>query len=64
LVQCPVKLNSLFLQEVQAAAAAALKDLAQFERQEIGLQEKRKHTGGRVKKLKKSIVDVRKKSFY
>jgi structural maintenance of chromosome 4 len=47
------------LQEVQAAAAAALKDLAQFERQEIGLQEKRKHTSGRIKKLKKSIVDVR-----
>ena len=49
---------SMFLQEVQGAAAAALKDLAQFERQEIGLQEKKKHIGGRVKKLKKSITDV------
>jgi len=52
------------MQEVQAAAATAAKDLAQFERQEIGLQEKRKHTNGRIKKLKKTIADVRLYHFH
>lgn len=51
--------SSLYIQEVQTAARTAVKDLAQFERQEIGLQEKRKHTGGRIKKLKKTMADVR-----
>ncbi|PPQ96365.1 hypothetical protein CVT26_004967 [Gymnopilus dilepis] len=43
--------------EVQAAAAAASKDLAALERKEVGLQEKRKHASGRAKKLKKSVQD-------
>ena len=43
---------------MQAAAAAASKDLAALERKEVGLQEKRKHASGRAKKLKKSVQDV------
>jgi len=43
---------------VQAAAALAVKDLAANERQEIGLQERRKHADGKTKGLKKSLKEV------
>jgi structural maintenance of chromosome 4 len=43
---------------VQAAAALAVKDLAANERQEIALQERRKHADGKTKKLKKSLKEV------
>ena len=45
-------------QEVQAAAALAVKDLAANERQEIALQERRKHADGKAKKYKKSLKEV------
>ena len=43
---------------MQAAAALAVKDLAANERQEITLQERRKHADGKAKKHKKSLKDV------
>lgn len=43
---------------MQAAAALAVKDLAANERQEIALQERRKHADGKAKKLKKSLKEV------
>lgn len=50
---------TLFLvQEVKAAAAEAIKDLAAHERQQVGLDEKRKHANSKAKKLKKSLQDV------
>jgi hypothetical protein len=39
-------------------AAEAVKDLAAREKQEVGLQERRKHAAGKAKKLKKSIQNV------
>ena len=61
----PISLVSSFtfithsiLQEVQAAAKEAVKDLAANEKQEVGLQERRKHAGSKAKKLKKSLQDV------
>ena len=45
-------------QEVQAAAALAVKDLAANERQEIALQERKKHADGKAKKHRKSLKDV------
>jgi structural maintenance of chromosome 4 len=32
--------------------------MAAYEKQEVGLEEKRKHTNGKAKKLKKSLQDV------
>ncbi|KAF8801470.1 hypothetical protein BYT27DRAFT_7309999 [Phlegmacium glaucopus] len=43
--------------EVQTAAALAVEDLTANERQEIGLQERRKHTDGKAKKVKKLLKD-------
>ena len=43
---------------MQAAAALAVKDLAANERQEIALQERRKHADSKTKKLKKSLKEV------
>ena len=43
---------------MQAAAALAVKDLAANERQEIALQERRKHADGKAKKYKKSLKEV------
>ena len=40
------------------AAAAAVKELAANERQEVSLTERRKHAAGREKKLKKSLQEV------
>jgi hypothetical protein len=48
-----------FMQEVKAAAAEALKEMAAYEKQEVGLEEKRKHANSKAKKLKKSLQDVR-----
>jgi len=46
------------VQEVKAAAAEALKEMAAYEKQEVGLEEKRKHANSKAKKLKKSLQDV------
>lgn len=51
-------------QEVKAAAAEAVKDLAVHEKQAVGLEEKRKHATGKAKKLKKSLHEVRILSLY
>jgi structural maintenance of chromosome 4 len=48
----------LINQEVQAAQAEAVKDLASHERKEINLQERKKHAVTKAKKLKKTIQDV------
>ncbi|ETW86671.1 hypothetical protein HETIRDRAFT_58645 [Heterobasidion irregulare TC 32-1] len=45
----------LAYEEVKAAAAEAVKDLAVHEKQAVGLEEKRKHATGKAKKLKKSL---------
>lgn len=47
------------IQEVKAAAAEALKEMATYEKQEVGLEEKRKHANSKAKKLKKSLQDVK-----
>ena len=47
------------MQEVKAAAAEALKEMAAYEKQEVGLEEKRKHANSKAKKLKKSLQDVK-----
>ncbi|KAI0253228.1 RecF/RecN/SMC N terminal domain-containing protein [Lactifluus subvellereus] len=44
-------------EEVKAAAAEALKEMSAYERQEVGLDEKRKHANSKAKKLKKSLHD-------
>ncbi|KAN0127918.1 RecF/RecN/SMC N terminal domain containing protein [Lactarius tabidus] len=44
-------------EEVKAAAAEALKEMAVYEKQEVGLEEKRKHSNSKAKKLKKSLQD-------
>ncbi|KAA1467870.1 hypothetical protein DENSPDRAFT_926927 [Dentipellis sp. KUC8613] len=44
-------------EEVKAAAAIAMKDLANHEKQEVGLEERRKHANSKVKKLKKSLQE-------
>jgi structural maintenance of chromosome 4 len=49
---------SFDIKEVQAAAAEAVKDLASHEKQEVGLEERRKHATGKAKKLKKSLHEV------
>ena len=46
------------VQEVKAAATEALKEMAVYEKQEVGLEEKRKHANSKAKKLKKSVQDV------
>ena len=47
------------MQEIKDAANEAIKDLAKHEKQQIGLEERKKHASGKTKKLKKSIQDVR-----
>ena len=49
----------MVIQEVKAAAAEALKEMAAYEKQEVGLEEKRKHANTKAKKLKKMLQDVR-----
>ncbi|KAF9819247.1 hypothetical protein IEO21_02286 [Rhodonia placenta] len=44
-------------EEVKAAAAEAMKDLAAQEKQQVSLDEKRKHANSKAKKLKKSLQD-------
>lgn len=44
--------------EVQRLTDALVKDAKKFEKEEVGLQEKKKHQVAKQKKLKKSIVDV------
>ncbi|KAI0082329.1 hypothetical protein K474DRAFT_1655715 [Panus rudis PR-1116 ss-1] len=44
-------------EEVKAAAAEALKDLTAHEKQHVTLEERRKHTSAKAKKLKKSLQD-------
>ncbi len=51
------------MQEVKAAAAEALKEMAAYEKQEVGLEEKRKHTSSKAKKLKKSLQDVKRLKY-
>jgi structural maintenance of chromosome 4 len=48
-----------FEQEIKEAAAEAVKDLAKHEKQQVGLEERLKHSSSKAKKLKKSIQDVR-----
>ncbi|GLB43651.1 putative SMC proteins Flexible Hinge domain containing protein [Lyophyllum shimeji] len=43
--------------EVKAAATEALKELATHEKEEVELQERRKHAAAKAKKLKKSLQD-------
>ncbi|KAG6907476.1 hypothetical protein DXG01_008812 [Tephrocybe rancida] len=43
--------------EVEAAAAVAAKELATREKEEVGLQERRKHAASKAKKLRKSVQD-------
>jgi structural maintenance of chromosome 4 len=45
-------------QEVQDAAAAAVKELAHHEKQAVELHEREKHAASKAKKLKKSLGDV------
>ncbi|KAI0962099.1 hypothetical protein AcV7_001019 [Taiwanofungus camphoratus] len=44
-------------EEVKTAAALAVKDLAAQEKQQVSLEERRKHANGKAKKLKKSLQD-------
>ncbi|KAL6304841.1 RecF/RecN/SMC [Sparassis latifolia] len=44
-------------EEVKAAAAEAVKDLAVHEKQQVSLEERRKHANGKAKKLKKTMQD-------
>ncbi|KAI0275213.1 RecF/RecN/SMC N terminal domain-containing protein [Gloeopeniophorella convolvens] len=44
-------------EEVKTAVAEALKEMAVYEKQEVGLEEKRKHANGKAKKLRKSLQD-------
>ncbi|RPD64655.1 RecF/RecN/SMC protein [Lentinus tigrinus ALCF2SS1-7] len=44
-------------EQVQQAAAAAMQDLAARDKEQISLEEKRKHANTKAKKLKKSISD-------
>ncbi|KAG6864805.1 hypothetical protein C0991_007028 [Blastosporella zonata] len=43
--------------EVEQAAAAAVKELADCEKEEVGLSERRKYAASKAKKLKKSLQD-------
>ncbi|KAG5643297.1 hypothetical protein DXG03_001224 [Asterophora parasitica] len=43
--------------EVKSAATEALTELARAEKEEVGLQERRKHAANKAKKLKKSLQD-------
>jgi hypothetical protein len=36
-----------------------MKEMATYEKQEVGLEEKRKHANSKAKKLKKSLQDVK-----
>lgn len=45
-------------EEVKKFADQLVKDSKKFEKEEVGLSEKKKHLGTRVKKAKKSITDV------
>ncbi|KAI5119782.1 hypothetical protein M0805_009253 [Coniferiporia weirii] len=47
-------------EEVKAAAAEAMKDLAVHEKQQVNLEERRKHANTKAKKLKKSSQDDQK----
>lgn len=47
------------LQVVRKETAKLTKDLAAHEKEEVKLQEKKKHAVSKQKKLKKSITDVR-----
>jgi structural maintenance of chromosome 4 len=46
------------LQEVSKLAIAARKDLAEREKEEVSLTERKKHSKTQVKKLTKSLEDV------
>ncbi len=46
------------IQKLKADAAVAQKDLAGHEKQQVSLQERKKHASSKSKKLKKSIHDV------
>ena len=48
----------MIIQEVKAAAAEAVKDLAAHEKQQVGLEERSKHAKSKAKKLKKLVQDV------
>jgi structural maintenance of chromosome 4 len=44
---------------VKKETAKLVKDLASHEKEEVKLQEKKKHVSSKQKKLKKAIADVR-----
>lgn len=46
------------MQEVKRLSDALVKDSKKFEKEEVGLQEKKKHLNTKLKKLKKSLTDV------
>ncbi len=56
LVTVPTEINH---QEVKQLTDALVKDSKRFEKEEVGLQEKKKHLSTKQKKFKKSITDVR-----
>ena len=45
-------------EEVKAAAIEASKDLAVHEKQQVNLEERKKHANTKAKKLKKSLQEV------
>ena len=57
-LSAPIDVLMVVVQEVKSAAAVAMKDLASHEKQQVGLEERLKHTAGKMKKLKKSAQDV------
>ncbi len=51
-------LSEADLQEVKHLTDALVKDSKKFEKEEVGLQEKKKHLSTKQKKFKKSIQEV------
>lgn len=45
-------------EEVKQFADKLVKDSKKYEKEEVGLSEKKKHLGAKAKKIKKSVTDV------
>ncbi|THH32819.1 hypothetical protein EUX98_g1311 [Antrodiella citrinella] len=57
LLETHFKTRSATYEEVKRLAAAAIKDLQEQEKRQVGLEERRKHSRTKEKKLKKSLQD-------
>ena len=57
--RCRDSADTVDMQEVKHLTDALVKDAKKFEKEEVGLQEKKKHLSTKQKKIKKSIQDVR-----